>query len=538
MGSHDKYEIFENWLRENGAEFDMVELREYSSVDDEATHSAFQTCGNGPIGSVDEEDKKEEICEGSIKSTGHDQEGDCEMRGVHAKQTILPQTTCIAIPAQCLITVEMGQALDLGQIILASDLDLDAPKHVFLMVFLLVDRKNENSFFKPYYDILPKTLENIPIFWSEEELKYLEGSHLIQQIKDRNIAIQEDYEAICGIAPELKEVATLEEFKWARMCVCSRNFGLVINGIRTSALVPHADMLNHYRPRQTKWTFDNERQAFTIISLQTIPAGSQVYDSYGQKCNHRFLLNYGFAIEDNTEIDGYSPNEVAIEMSPASLDLLSDQVDCVQSTALQLSKMDFWCRDNPTSATLPAEAVSITSSGEIDFSKIFERRACQKRIRVSVSNNENTRAMMSMLRVIVANEDELSTITCGGLYMYRTCKDVRFAISLRNEKAALMLLLNLVEDALSKYPTTLEEDNIALLSRENLPPFSNKRNSTIQVRGEKEVLHHYKNLAGIALSVIDLPNEEFESSIQELQDSFHYTIVHYCADVIGSVRRE
>ena len=188
------------------------------------------------------------------------------MRGVHAKCDILPNTTCISIPVKCLITVEMGQALELGQIILSSDLDLDAPKHVFLMVFLLVDRKDPSSFFKPYYDILPKTLNNMPVFWEADELKYLKGSYLLQQIHDRNEAIQEDYEVICDVAPQLKDIATLEEFKWARMCVCSRNFGLIINGVRTSALVPHADMLNHFRPRQTKWTFDNERQAFTITT--------------------------------------------------------------------------------------------------------------------------------------------------------------------------------------------------------------------------------------------------------------------------------
>jgi histone-lysine N-methyltransferase SETD3 len=50
------------------------------------------------------------------------------------------------------------------------------------------------------------------------------------------------------------------------MCVCSRNFGLQIDGNRTSAMVPHADMLNHYRPRETKWAFDDEKQAFTITS--------------------------------------------------------------------------------------------------------------------------------------------------------------------------------------------------------------------------------------------------------------------------------
>lgn len=195
-------------------------------------------------------------------------EEESEMRGVHSRAHIPPNTTCLQIPRKCLITVEMGQATPLGQAILNSDLDLDAPKHIFLMIYILWDRKHNgrNSFFHPYYQILPRTLKNMPVFWSQEELANLEGSYLLSQIADRNEAIAEDYHSICQVAPELQDLCTLEEFKWARMCVCSRNFGLQIDGHRTSALVPHADMLNHFRPRETKWTFDEEKQAFTITT--------------------------------------------------------------------------------------------------------------------------------------------------------------------------------------------------------------------------------------------------------------------------------
>ena len=35
-----------------------------------------------------------------------------------------------------------------------------------------------------------------------------------------------------------------------------------------------------------------------------------MYDSYGKKCNSRFLLNYGFAVENNRDPDGTCHNEV------------------------------------------------------------------------------------------------------------------------------------------------------------------------------------------------------------------------------------
>jgi histone-lysine N-methyltransferase SETD3 len=164
----------------------------------------------------------------------------------------------------------MGKETAVGQAILDSNIELDAPKHIFLMIFMLIDRKNPSSFFAPYYDILPPTLSNMPIFWNETEKSYLIGSYLLQQIDERNSAIAADYMAICSIVPQFSEISTLFEFKWARMCVCSRNFGLIVNGIRTAALVPYADMLNHYRPRETKWQFEDSSQAFTIVTLQGI----------------------------------------------------------------------------------------------------------------------------------------------------------------------------------------------------------------------------------------------------------------------------
>lgn len=178
------------------------------------------------------------------------------------------------------------------------------------MIFMLLDRKTPNSFFKPYYDILPASLHNMPIFWTPEELSWLEGSYVLLQIEERNQVIKKDYEMLCKVHPPFAALCSLEDFKWARMCVCSRNFGLIVNGVRTAALVPYADMLNHYRPRETKWEFQDASQSFQVTTLQHISSGAQIYDSYGQKCNHRFLLNYGFSVENNVEPDGFCPNEV------------------------------------------------------------------------------------------------------------------------------------------------------------------------------------------------------------------------------------
>mmetsp|Transcript_6148 Transcript_6148/g.9340 ORF Transcript_6148/g.9340 Transcript_6148/m.9340 type:complete len:572 (-) Transcript_6148:53-1768(-) len=528
----DKYERFESWLRENGAIFDLCELREYKE--------------EGALRKIEEE-KKDEIRE--LRKEEGEESGDSEMRGVYARMNIPPNTICVSVPRKCLITVEMGQATSIGQAVLQSELDLDAPKHIFLMIYLLWDRAvyGSESFFAPYYDILPQTLNNMPIFWSENELSYLEGSYLLEQIADRNEAIAEDYHSICQVAPQLKEIATLEEFKWARMCVCSRNFGLQMDGHRTSALVPHADMLNHCRPRETKWTFDDERQAFTITTLQTIPDGSQVYDSYGQKCNHRFLLNYGFAVENNREMDGYCPNEVPLELSVSKDD------------PLYSLKLEFWTRGDAGATAASAAAGLVRSEFFLDAIPLM------KRIRVCVSNNENTRNLFSMLRALACNEAELrilmsSTASVGyartssflGLSdarvsVGRTCRDIRHPLNLRNERAAMQLLLDTCLAALDKYPTSLGQDISDLLDEDLYPSFSNKRHAKIQVRGEKEVLHHFIIWAKTALRAMQAIHDELYSStdmglmhmLHRLEhEHTHATIMRYCCDVLTSLRRE
>ena len=76
--------------------------------------------------------------------------------------------------------------------------------------------------------------------------------------------------------------------------VSSRIFGITVNGVKTDGFVPYADMLNHKRPRQTTWYYSDERKGFIIEACDDIARGSEVYDSYGKKCNSRFFLNYGF----------------------------------------------------------------------------------------------------------------------------------------------------------------------------------------------------------------------------------------------------
>jgi protein-histidine N-methyltransferase len=188
---------------------------------------------------------------------------------VHAKNDIPAKETLIVIPRHCMITEEMGKDLPIGRKIESSGVKLHSSKHVFLMLFLLWDRKNHGvkSFFHHYYDLLPQSFCSVPFYWTPEEKKYLEGSFLIAEINRRIKGIVDDYNAICEIAPEMEKLCLLQDFQWAYTVVTTRNFGVELdNGVWTSALVPQADMLNHRRPPQAEWKYDLERDAFTVTT--------------------------------------------------------------------------------------------------------------------------------------------------------------------------------------------------------------------------------------------------------------------------------
>ncbi len=415
-GDEDKFDVFVDWIAANGGHFPKLHLKEYAE-------------GN---------------------------------RGVHATEVIEDRELVMSIPYRCVFTVEMGKATSTGQLVLKSNIEgrFDAPKHIYLMLFLLIDAENEDSFFQPYYRILPQFLGGMPIFWGKDEYAYLKGSYLLNQCQMRKDAIRADYEEICKVDPSFSRFP-IDRFAWARMIVCSRNFGGNIRGTRSSAMVPMADMLNHYRPRETRWGFDEEKEVFTIHSCCTIGAGDSVYDSYGKKCQHRFLLNYGFSIEDNREPDGKNPNQIHM-----TFDLLPESED-------------------------PAYAIK-----QMLLNQVLHIGDTLRGIRVStVYTDKTTKEAFSYLRFIHMTDREIMPffIRCQS-GKWDITRELNNPVSLENEEKVLRHFGRICMAQLKLYDTTWEEDKARLVAEDGPQPFTNERNALIYMAGEKEICHFYIGL--------------------------------------------
>jgi len=281
---------------------------------------------------------------------------------------------------------------------------------------------------------------------------------------DRKEDLEAEYDNICKYVPEFKQYSH-REFVWARLAVITRIFGLVINGNKTDGLVPMADMLNHKRPRdgkgdndeshsETSWTFDDKRNAFTITSLKALSRGDQIYDSYGRKCNSRFFVNYGFSLEDN--------------------------------------------EDNQ--AIIPCQLPADDPQFRMKFRMLGSHSNTKRRFQIPIQYKEKeTKEAFSFLRFCHAKDSELMLLSSDDFKI----DDIE-PISIRNEIAVLESFATLAAQQLTRYDSTVEEDN-KFLTNPNIKLTMNVRNAILMRRGEKEVLEYYVQIAKEAIPLLNHP---------------------------------
>ncbi|CAH0487039.1 unnamed protein product [Peronospora farinosa] len=83
-----------------------------------------------------------------------------EVRGVHSCKVLVPGERILVVPKKCLITVEMGKKTDIGRKLLARNVNFVAPKHIYLMMFLLTDMEHvETSFFSELLQYITFNIE-------------------------------------------------------------------------------------------------------------------------------------------------------------------------------------------------------------------------------------------------------------------------------------------------------------------------------------------------------------------------------------------
>lgn len=188
------------------------------------------------------------------------------------------------------------------------------------------------SFWFQYIRLLPQPYQpetfGIPVWWPEDDRKYLDGTNADPPIKIRKSLWEEEWKrgfSLLKEAFEGWEQYTYFLYQWAATIFGSRSFrpSLTIpesfvrgpdafaedmyldvahvRKDRFSVLLPVMDIGNHNGANQVVWSQHPEAGQFSLSNLGPVEKGSQIYNYYGDKSNSELLVAYGFTLPDTNK---------------------------------------------------------------------------------------------------------------------------------------------------------------------------------------------------------------------------------------------
>jgi histone-lysine N-methyltransferase SETD3 len=223
-------------------------------------------------------------------------------RGVVATAAFAPGDVLLRVPEPLLLTVneaerrpDVAEALQRAR---SSGVNTN-DGNLALALYLAGD---DDCFWAPYRQALGG-VDHLPLFWPASDLELLAGSPLAKEVESR----KDD------VAATTSALGLDESFAVAEAHVLSRAFEF--DRGKRRAMVPFADLLNTNRHQDRHVDFEFEGDAFVMRAIRSGIEGDEVTDSYGPKSNARYLLNYGFALEDNTDEAGRSRDDAALDVA-------------------------------------------------------------------------------------------------------------------------------------------------------------------------------------------------------------------------------
>ncbi|CAN8073987.1 unnamed protein product [Agarophyton chilense] len=359
-------------------------------------------------------------------------DGEVSGRGLVAVKPILQGEAVFEVPYELILTKEVAlRTLPLGD---------GVDDYIALACLLISERaKGEDSFWKPYLDILPVDQDLIPLFrWSESDLALLKGSPCIPACISLRMKLGEEFESANqryfskNRERFPKDVFSKNAWEWAFAILFSR--AIMLTAEQRIALVPYADLLNHnpfcsnYIDVHSKPFLDRK-----VVALYTDrPYGKmdQVFVTYGPKSNSDLLLLYGFVSDRNP----YDSVDIVVSLS--------------ESDPLHSRKLEY----------IAQSGISPTTT----FPLYRDRYPME---------------LIEFLRFCVADEDEFNNADFGDF------------INEVNETQVARALIEACQAALEKYPQTRAEDDKLIADRKVFKMLTLKQRWAVrQRRAEKRIL--------------------------------------------------
>ncbi|KAG4074422.1 hypothetical protein HA402_000401 [Bradysia odoriphaga] len=262
-------EKFVEWAKTNGAEFDGIDIAEFPNYE----------------------------------------------LGLAATKDFKQNDLLITIPRKMIMSLDNVSASVLPMM---SSPIIESMSNVKFAFWLIVEKLNPDSFWKPYLDILPDKYSTVMNF-SVAEMQELKGSSALPAALNqcKNIARQYAYinkfvknrqvDAVDPVFEMLRERFTYDLYCWAVSTVMTRQNSIPkvspdnnteVEAQPTPALIPLWDMANHTEGVVSS-SFNEETDRIESAAFMDFRKGEQIFIYYGSRNNTNFLIHNGFVYPNN-----------------------------------------------------------------------------------------------------------------------------------------------------------------------------------------------------------------------------------------------
>jgi len=327
--------------------------------------------------------------------------------GVICKETLKKEEAAFAVPRKLMITLErveevrgkvQTEAFKAVKQALRQDVQVRAIPSVMLGLVLLAElERGTESFFKAYFDVLPKDYSYLPLNWNPDLLRTLGDTEA--GLTGVNIILMA-LRLYCHI--KLKYGSAFKHFNfrlftWALSVAMSRQNPLPLKedpAQKTLALMPLFDMCNHASGEMSSF-YESESDALVCNAMKEFRQGDELVIFYGPRSNAQLLLYSGFSMK---------PGENEFDVVSAMLDF--DEKDSLIPLKLQLAQelkmnatVELSIEENNSGAI---QAARIVVADREELSKILsaiqaQNQSGQKQVVDEVSRDNEIKSILCLL---------------------------------------------------------------------------------------------------------------------------------------------
>jgi len=317
--------------------------------------------------------------------------------------------------------------------------EIAMPSSIIMALWLIHERSEPTSFWKPWIDILPESVPS-SLNFNEEEMAELEGSMMQSITARRKLLLAQEHKQVLetvqvnytALFPS--DVFTVEAYTWASTIVASRGIVVASGETTVPLLVPFVDLAEHDHTVNSTYEFDDDNN-FKVVINQQVNSSQTIKISIGVRSNSQLLLSHGLTI-DNNDYDQVQLNVQVSEDDPFA----SVKRKILDGAGLNADKQFVLSKAGISGELLAAMRIQALKPSEFDsYAKAFKGQPVTLRNELEVYRTLMLACQNLLKRYKTTYQQDQA------LLQTELSTHVRNAVTMRKgEKEALILTMNYI----------------------------------------------------------------------------------------------